>query len=173
MFAVYLRPAAGRASRPLVFTLLVTEGCLALAFGAALADHSLSGVVGGVAAAFVVAATAGYAALLVAGQSAACHCFGVGPNDEAVDPAVRPALLAARNVCLLCVCLVVARASSAILAVGASSVTLVVGVGLVGSVVREHGLLRRSRHPVWDAYAPITARLRVHAWWVNGHPRQP
>ena len=171
-FAAYLRPVTGHATAGLVVAILSIEGTLAVAFGASLVAPGILRATAGVAAGFVLAATIGYVTLLIAGQSAACNCFGVAADDEPVDPAVRPALLAVRNTCLICVCLVLAGSESPLVLAGACLVAFAVAGGLVASTVSERRQLRSPRHPVWYANAQNAPLLEAHGWWVNGHARE-
>ena len=138
-FVYYLRPVGVRNAHVVstVVPLLEVSGAALLAI--ASADAAAQTAASLAVAAFLVSATAGYAALLAAGQSATCMCFGFhSPAVPTLEPSVRPALAVLRNVLLVEASLMAAGLPSAALLAAGSAAAGAVALGLAISIVRTH-----------------------------------
>lgn len=173
-FARYLAPVLGTRAERAASVALAAESALALGFGVAGIGMGNPLTWAGIASAvFVYAATCVYSALLVAGNSARCRCFGVSPSTRLFnsDAQWAAAVVALRNAALVAASLLAVRIDllpSIALAAGPATIVL---AALCASIAREHRLILAAEHPLASEWAPLAAELQAHTWWVNGHPR--
>lgn len=153
-FETYLVPILGRCARFVGAVTIVVEAGIGLAWLAQAAGFFSGGWVGAGASAFIATATIGYAARLVAARGSTCACFGGGGSRSSsirwplgADFAFRPAAVVLRNIGLCLVGFVAYRFNVGAI-IGVSAVLAgSVGVGLVGSMLRERSYIRRPIHP--------------------------
>jgi hypothetical protein len=170
-FREYIRPLAGRYSGIAARGVVGTEVLLLIFLMLSTVQKSLSSKAGASSVSFLTAAVLSYSALIARGQSTECHCFGKLPRAGRLKPAMRPAFFALRSYVLLMLSFGIAGAEGLAAATISAGVVMLLCAGLLVSIVRERLLLKRNPHPRVHHFAGRVARLQVHSWWVNGHPR--
>lgn len=172
-FEDYLQAVAANFSARLAKITLAVEGVLAVALGVGAFAPNV-GRAGGVASAcFLVTATLFHAVRINRAETTACRCFGSIARDlSPLRLPAQPAIFSARNTAFLGASVWVAGGSVA-LSLGLSlAVALIMGVGIVVSILSEHAALDGEIHPKAVQLAPTLATLQAHSWWVNGRPRE-
>jgi hypothetical protein len=169
----YLRPVSGGHGRILTRAVLVAECGLAAICLVAAADRSFSGVAGVAVTAFTAIASSVYAALLAAGDSAECHCFGTRrqASGESESNAVKPAIVAGRNVALTVCSLSLAGLPIIDSLAIATIVVVAIGGGLVRSIMVERRRLGTVDSTRVRRLAAQLGRLEAQTWWLDGKPR--
>lgn len=168
----YMRRLAGRYGRGLAQAVVGAEALLFVVLLLAAANQGARQLAGWISSGFLFAASLVYSALLVTGQSSECNCFGsMAIRKGALNPAMRPALLAARNSVLVTLSVSVGGGDGRAAVMASGAVGILLSAGLTSSIIRERALLKRRPHPRVERLAPSVLRLKAHTWWVNGHPR--